>query len=56
MQILGEMRADIFGTDPGSSSAFTGEATQGAERTWLNTMNLDNTFGQGNFSGFYYMV
>jgi len=23
-QHLGEMRADIFGTDPGSSSAFTG--------------------------------
>ncbi|MBD0367562.1 MAG: SusD family outer membrane lipoprotein NanU, partial [Flavisolibacter sp.] len=38
-QSLGEMRADIFGTDPGSSSTFTGEATQGAERLWMN--NLD---------------
>ena len=56
MQVLGEMRSDIFGTDPGSSGAFTGEATQGAERTWLNTMNLDNMFGQGNFSGFYYNI
>ena len=55
-QVLGEMRSDVFGTDPGNSGAFTGEATQGAERTWLNTMNLDNMFGQGNFSGFYYNI
>ena len=51
-QYLGEMRADIFGTDPGSSSAFTGEATQGVERLWLNNLNLDNP-GVGDFGGFY---
>jgi hypothetical protein len=33
-QYLGEMRSDIFGTDPGSSSVFTGEATQGVEKLW----------------------
>lgn len=50
--LLGEMRADIFGTDPGSSSAFTGEATQGVERMWLNTLDTDNP-GVPNFGGFY---
>lgn len=49
---LGEMRSDIFGTDPPSSSAFTGEATQGVERMWLQTLDLDNS-GVGNFGGFY---
>lgn len=49
---LGEMRADIFGTDEGSNSAFTGEATQGVERTWLNNLDMDNP-GVGNFGGFY---
>lgn len=42
-QILGELRSDIFGTEPGSASTFTGEATQGLERTWLQTLNIDNT-------------
>lgn len=56
MLVLGEMRADIFGTDPGNSGAFTGEATQGAERTWLNTLNLDNVFTESNFGGFYYNI
>ncbi len=51
-QYLGEMRGDIFGTDPGSSSAFTGEATQGTERLWLNTLDMDNP-GVANFGGFY---
>ena len=51
-QFLGEMRADIFGTDPGSSSTFTGEATQGVERLWLNNLNLDNA-GVSNYGGFY---
>lgn len=51
-QVLGEMRADIFGTDPGSSSVFTGEATQGMERLWGNTLDLNNA-GVGNFGGFY---
>src|SRR5215204_1817469 len=51
-QHLGEMRADIFGTDPGSSSAFTGEATQGTERLWLNNLDMDAP-GVANFGGFY---
>ncbi|MES2276286.1 MAG: SusD family outer membrane lipoprotein NanU [Bacteroidota bacterium] len=51
-QALGEMRADIFGTDPGSGSAFTGEATQGLERLWTQNLNLDNA-GISNFGGFY---
>ena len=49
---LGEMRADIFGTDPGSNSSFTGEATQGVERLWLNTIDPDAA-GVGSFGGFY---
>lgn len=51
-QALGEMRSDIFGTDPPSASAFTGEATQGIERMWLQTLDLDNA-GVSNFGGFY---
>lgn len=51
-QTLGEMRADQFGTDPGNSSVFTGEATQGFERLWNNTLDMDNS-GVGNFGGFY---
>jgi hypothetical protein len=51
-QALGEMRADIFGTDPGSGSAFTGEATQGEEHLWQETLNLDNP-GVSNFGNFY---
>jgi hypothetical protein len=51
-QTLGEMRADIFGTDPGANSVFTGEATQGFERLWGNTLDMDNS-GVGNFGGFY---
>ncbi|MGN6163425.1 MAG: SusD family outer membrane lipoprotein NanU [Flavisolibacter sp.] len=51
-QSLGEMRADIFGTDPGSSSVFTGEATQGVERLWTNNLDLDNS-GVSNYGGFY---
>lgn len=51
-QILGEMRADIFGTDPGSGAAFTGEATQGEERLWQENLNLDNP-GVSNYGGFY---
>lgn len=51
-QSLGEMRSDIFGTDPGSSSAFTGEATQGVERLWTNNLDMDNP-GVSAFGGFY---
>lgn len=54
-QILGEMRSDIFGTEPGYPNypgTFTGEATQGVERLWLQTLDLDNP-GVSNFGGFY---
>ncbi len=55
MQLLGEMRADIFGTDPGNLGSFTGEATQGLERMWLNTLTLTTT-PVTNFGGFYYNI
>jgi starch-binding outer membrane protein, SusD/RagB family len=51
-QALGELRSDIFGTEPGNASTFSGEATQGLERLWLQTLNLDNP-GVSNFGGFY---
>lgn len=51
-QFLGEMRADIFGTDPNTNSTFTGEATQGTERLWTNNLDLDNP-GVSNYGGFY---
>ncbi|MEX6687456.1 SusD family outer membrane lipoprotein NanU [Danxiaibacter flavus] len=56
MQYLGEMRADIFGTDPGNNGAsFTGEATQGLEHMWLQTLDLDNAL-VNNYGGFYYNI
>jgi hypothetical protein len=54
-QLLGEMRSDIFGTEPGYPNypgTFTGEATQGIERFWLQNLDLDNP-GVSNFGGFY---
>lgn len=54
-QMLGELRADIFGTEPGSGSAFTGEATQGLERFWTQNLNLDNP-GVGNYGNFYFNI
>jgi starch-binding outer membrane protein, SusD/RagB family len=54
-QYLGEMRSDIFGTDPGSSSAFTGEATQGVEKLWTNNLDADNS-GVSNFGNFYFNI
>jgi hypothetical protein len=51
-EFLGEVRADIYGTDPGTTAAFTGEATQGMERMWLHTLDADNP-GVSNFGGFY---
>jgi len=51
-QALGELRSDIFGTEPGNAGAFTGEATQGLERMWQQSINLDNA-GVSNFGGFY---
>lgn len=52
IQALGELRSDIFGTEPGNAGTFTGEATQGIERMWLQTLTLDAS-GVGNFGGFY---
>lgn len=51
-QILGELRSDIFGTEPGNAGTFTGEATQGIERLWQQTLDMDNP-GVSNFGGFY---
>lgn len=51
-QALGELRADIFATDAGSGSTFTGEATAGFERFWTQNINLDAP-GVGNYGGFY---
>ena len=47
-QRLGEVRADIFGTDPGSTTAFTGEATNGLENMWNETLTL-NSAGVNNY-------
>ncbi len=49
---LGELRADIFGLEPGSSASFTGEATQGIERLWLQALDPNNA-GVAGFGGFY---
>lgn len=54
-QYLGEMRSDIFGTDTGSNSAFTGEATQGVEKLWTNNLDANNS-GVSNFGGFYFNI
>lgn len=51
-QALGELRSDIFGTEPGSAGTFSGEATQGLERFWQQTLSLDAP-GVSNFGGFY---
>jgi len=51
-EYLGELRSGIYGTDPGSTAAFTGEAPQGFERMWLHTLDVDNS-GVSNFGGFY---
>ncbi|SHM84747.1 Starch-binding associating with outer membrane [Chitinophaga jiangningensis] len=54
-QSLGEMRSDIFGTETALGPSFTGEATQGTERMWLQTMDLDAP-GVSNFGGFYFNI
>ncbi len=51
-EYLGEVRSGIYGTDPGTTGSFTGEATQGFERMWLHTLDIDNP-GVSNFGGFY---
>ena len=45
--MLGELRSDVFGDVP-----FSGEATQGWERFWYNTLNSENT-GVSNYAGLY---
>ena len=52
IQALGELRSDVFGTEPGSAGTFSGEATEGYERFWLQTLDLDFA-GVPNFGGFY---
>lgn len=54
-EYLGELRSDIFGTEPGSTSTFTGEATQGVERMWQQNLDLDNP-GVSNFGNFYFNI
>ena len=44
---MGELRSDIYGDNP-----FGGEATQGMERFWFNTLNSENT-GISDYGGFY---
>jgi len=45
--IMGELRSDVFGDAP-----FSGEATQGWERFWFNTLNSENP-GLSNYAGIY---
>lgn len=52
IQALGELRSDIYGTEPGNASTFTGEATQGLERFWQQNLSLDAS-GVSGFGGFY---
>jgi hypothetical protein len=54
-ELLGELRAHTFGTDPGSNSVFTGEATQGIENLWNNTLSVDYP-GVSNYGGFYFNI
>ncbi len=54
-QLLGEQRSDIYGLEPGASQSFTGEATQGLEKFWLQQLDLDNP-GVSNFGGFYFNI
>jgi len=48
--VLGELRADVFGDTP-----FSGEATQGWERFWFNTINSENP-GISNYAGIYNFI
>lgn len=54
-ELLGELRSHVFGTDQGSNSAFTGEATQGVEHLWNNTLDGNNP-GVSSFGGFYFNI
>lgn len=54
-ELLGELRAHVFGTDPGSNSVFTGEATQGIEHLWDNSIDGNNP-GVSNYGGFYFDI
>jgi len=50
--LLGEYQGEVFGTDPGTTSSFTGEAAQGLERMWEHNLDMDNP-GVGSFGGLY---
>ena len=52
---LGELRADVFGTDPGTNAAFTGESTANYQFFWANTLNGNNP-GVSNFGNFYFNI
>lgn len=47
LMVMGELRSDVFGDSP-----FSGEATQGWERYWYNTLNSENT-GISNYGAIY---
>jgi len=49
---LGELRSDIYGIEPGAGATFSGESTQGVERMWDHTLDLNNP-GVTNFGTFY---
>lgn len=51
-ELLGELRADVFGTEPGSSATFTGQNTNGMDHMWNNTLTPDNV-QVTNFGNFY---
>ncbi|CAL1516726.1 SusD family outer membrane lipoprotein NanU [Chitinophaga sp. MM2321] len=54
-QFLGEMRSDVFGTEPGIGATFTGESSQGLEVMWSQT--LDPSFpGVSNFGNLYFNI
>jgi hypothetical protein len=53
--LLGELRSDIFGLEPGASGSFTSEATQGLEVMWLQKLDLVNP-GVTNFGGLYFNI
>lgn len=52
---LGELRSDIYGLEPGSGSTFTGEAPQGLDAMWTQTIDLGSP-GVSGFGGFYFNI
>ena len=53
--LLGELRAGLFGNDPGTTASFTGEASQGLERMWQHNLDMDNS-GVTNFANLYEQI